>query len=102
MTRVVGLSHYSSKVVPGEVNFDTLWRTSFVPTSTLPFFSRFQRVFLARDHRNNHDQWAIRVGNLHGDQVGYVAREEALDLAPLIDSGVVVYQAIIPSNSTGG
>ena len=55
-----------------------------------------------RDHRNNHDQWAIRVENLHGDQVGYVAREEALDLAPLIDSGVVVYQAIIPSSSTGG
>ena len=106
MTRVVGLNHYIAKALTGEVLFIILWRNPAsnwcLDSPCSVFIFCIQRVSLVRDHRNNHDQWAIRVLNQHGDQLGNVAREEARDLAPLMDSGFVVYQALIPSTNMGG
>lgn len=48
-----------------------------------------RRIRLRREPENPHDANAIAVFNHRGVQVGYLPREEAAWLAPLLDSGVI-------------
>jgi hypothetical protein len=44
-------------------------------------------VQFVRDARNTHDPNAIRIHNASGAFLGWIAREDAADLAPLLDAG---------------
>ena len=46
-----------------------------------------QTVFLARDPSNPHDENAIEIRVEDGHQIGYVPREYAREMAPLLDAG---------------
>jgi len=67
--------------------------------STLAILNRGERLSLAREPQNPHDPNAIALFTNEGQQVGYLKRELARHLAPLIDSGVE-YEASV-SDVTG-
>ena len=46
-----------------------------------------QNVFLARDPRNVYDSNAIEIRVREGFQIGYVPRDDAKEMAPLLDAG---------------
>ena len=48
-----------------------------------------QPLMIEREFENPNDRNALRLCDLHGAPVGYVAREIAAKVAPLMDSGVV-------------
>ena len=47
-------------------------------------------VVLEREPDNRHDANAILILNSAGDELGYVPREDAADMAPLLDTGAWV------------
>ena len=51
-----------------------------------------ERVFLRREPSNRYDQNAIRVENADGHHLGYIPKEIAADMAPLIDRTGVIPQ----------
>ena len=53
-----------------------------------------------RDHNNPHDPNAVAVLNIEGEQLGYLSRNVASTIAPLLDSGT--YVSIKPLQITGG
>lgn len=46
-----------------------------------------ERVTLEREPENRHDANAILILNAAGDELGYVPREDAAEMAPLLDAG---------------
>ncbi len=46
-----------------------------------------ERVALDREPENRHDANAILILNAAGDELGYVPREDAAEMAPLLDAG---------------
>ena len=59
------------------------------------------RCRLKRDPENSYDGNAIKVIDLDGGMVAYVAREKAAVLAPLMDKGMVYEVEIIPNTYQG-
>lgn len=55
-----------------------------------------ERVRLLREPENPHDRFALRVFNLVGESIGYVARHAARELSPGLDLGVLHVQAFLP------
>ncbi len=62
-TEIVGMQYRKAKIDPGE------------------------QVNLEREAKDTHDRRAIRVENGHDEPVGYLPKNMASWLAPLIDSG---------------
>ena len=60
-----------------------------------------QKVVLVREFQNIYDRNAIRIDNLGGMPVGYVARYQARGLAILMDRQLAQFAAEIPSESIG-
>ncbi len=58
-----------------------------------------QRLDLVREPHNKHDKWAIAVYR-SGSSIGYIKKELAAKLAPLMDSGVE-FDCVV-SEVTGG
>ncbi|MGK2913886.1 MAG: HIRAN domain-containing protein [Porticoccaceae bacterium] len=58
------------------------------------------RVVLSRDHGNSHSENAIQVMTDGGDQIGFVPEDDAVELAPLLDSGHI-YSASIKKLLSG-
>lgn len=67
---------------------------------TLALLKPGEKLHLVREESNPHDSNAIRIEREEGRQVGYLRREIAKHLAPLID-GEAAYQATV-SQITGG
>jgi hypothetical protein len=57
-------------------------------------------INLKRDYSNLYDPNAIMVVNLSGEQIGFLSRDLASQLAPLIDQGSQIHVEI--SQLTGG
>lgn len=55
-----------------------------------------ERVRLLREPENPHDPFALRVFNLAGESIGYVARHAARELSPGLDLGALRVQAFLP------
>ena len=60
-----------------------------------------QKVVLVREFQNIYDRNAIRIDNLGGIPVGYIARYQARGLALLMDRQLAQFAAEIPSESVG-
>lgn len=56
-----------------------------------------EMVGLVREPLNTHDENAIRVLNTRGVQVGYIERNSARVLSPLIDSNSIAVEGIVPN-----
>ena len=52
------------------------------------------QIFIKRDYANFYDPNAIMVMNFQGQQIGYVSRDVASQLAPQMDSGKEIYAKI--------
>jgi hypothetical protein len=74
-TSVVGMQYHDAAIAPGE------------------------RANLEREPVNRHDSNAIRVENALFDQVGYIPRQVAAWLAPLLDSGRIWIDACVPDTA---
>ena len=57
-------------------------------------------IRLRRDIDNLHDKYAVAVFNVHGEQLGYLSRNVAKTIAPLMDKGT--YISIKMLQITGG
>ncbi|MGO9114040.1 MAG: ARPP-1 family domain-containing protein [Thermoguttaceae bacterium] len=73
-TEIVGMQH-KAKVLPGE------------------------QINLEREAKNTHDRHAIRVENGQFESVGYLPRNMASWLAPLIDQGKIHLDGYVPQES---
>ncbi len=69
---VVGLQYHHARAVPGE------------------------EVYLEREPENSHDPRAVRVDNRDFHALGYLPRKDAAWLAPLLDRGLILGDALIP------
>ena len=49
-----------------------------------------ERVLLVRDHENEHDFYAVQVQTMEGEVIGWVPRQKTPQIAPAIDTGVLV------------
>nr|ATG70983.1 DNA/RNA helicase protein [Juniperus flaccida] len=56
-----------------------------------------EMVGLIREPENRYDPNAIKVLNMRGLQVGYIERSVAGALAPLVDQGLILIEAIVPN-----
>ena len=61
---------------------------------------RGELIMLRRDHSNPHDKNAVAVLNGRGEQLGYLSRNVAKTIAPLMDKGT--YISIKTLQITGG
>ena len=75
-TEIVGMQYHKAKVFPGE------------------------QINLEREAKNAHDRRAIRVENGQFEPVGYLPRNMASWLAPLIDQGKIHLDGYVPQSST--
>ena len=57
-------------------------------------------ILLRRDNKNPHDKNAVAVFNIQGDQLGFLSRNVAKTIAPLMDKGT--YISIKALQVTGG
>ena len=60
--KIVGIRYYAGMATPGE------------------------QVMICREPRNQYDSNAIRINNVHGDQIGHIPRNLAAKLAPYLVS----------------
>nr|ATG70978.1 DNA/RNA helicase protein [Cupressus sempervirens] len=56
-----------------------------------------EMVGLIREPENPYDPNAIKVLNMRGLQVGHIERSVAAALAPLVDQGLILIEAIVPN-----
>ncbi len=59
-----------------------------------------EAVKLVRDEDNEHDKNAVKVCRKNGQQIGFLGRDVAANIAPMMDDGAYVAAEI--SNITGG
>jgi hypothetical protein len=59
-----------------------------------------EQINLDRESKNTHDRRAIRVENGRFEPVGYLPRNMASWLAPLIDQGKIHLDGYVPQSST--
>lgn len=60
--------------------------------------SRDEEVVLTRQPKNPYDRNAIRVDNVHGQQIGHIPRDMAAVLAHLLDDNRIELQAVTTSS----
>jgi len=75
-TEIVGMQYHKAKVFPSE------------------------QINLERESKNAHDRRAIRVENGRAEPVGYLPKNMASWLAPLIDQGKIHLDGYVPQSST--
>ncbi|KAH9675300.1 putative SWI/SNF-related matrix-associated actin-dependent regulator of chromatin subfamily A member 3-like 1 [Citrus sinensis] len=61
-----------------------------------------EMVGLVREPLNPYDSNAVKVLNTRTDQVGHIERSVAAVLAPLIDSGMILVEGIVPNTRSKG
>ncbi|KAF8073203.1 hypothetical protein HT031_000864 [Scenedesmus sp. PABB004] len=107
---IVGLQHHPGAVDDGEVRRGRRRPLHAAPAAGARFTlrrppptrggparaSRAQLVSLVRQPDNPHDFNAVRVDNRAGVDAGYLPRELARQVAPLIDGGALRVAAVMP------